>query len=202
MSRNSTKNETKTMGHGKLAVIVAGATIALGGTATALAAQVPVLDRAGQLEQSLDTDLTRQEYNRLYDQAKRLDVAPKHNVAAGVAHAPKIGLEYATLSAEVAKVKAKETVEKTEPAASDFGTPESLGVSQSTLDAIAACESGGSPTIVDASGTYYGKYQFDTGTWASVGGSGLPSEAPEAEQDYRAAMLYSQAGSSPWPVCG
>ena len=51
------------------------------------------------------------------------------------------------------------------------------GVSQSTLDAIAACESGGDPTAVDSSGTYYGKYQFDTGTWASVGGSGNPAAA-------------------------
>ena len=49
---------------------------------------------------------------------------------------------------------------------------------------------------------YYGKYQFDMGTWASVGGSGNPAEASEEEQDYRAAVLYSRAGSSPWPVCG
>jgi hypothetical protein len=76
------------------------------------------------------------------------------------------------------------------------------GVSQATLDAIAACESGGDPTAVDASGTYYGKYQFDTGTWAAVGGSGSPAAASEAEQDYRASLLYSQAGSSPWPACG
>ena len=76
------------------------------------------------------------------------------------------------------------------------------GVSQSTLDAIASCESGGDPAAVDSSGTYYGKYQFDLGTWASVGGSGSPTEASEAEQDYRASVLYSQAGSSPWPVCG
>jgi Transglycosylase-like domain len=40
------------------------------------------------------------------------------------------------------------------------------------------------------------------GTWASVGGSGNPAEASEEEQDYRAALLYSRAGSSPWPVCG
>lgn len=76
------------------------------------------------------------------------------------------------------------------------------GVSQSTLDAIASCESGGDPTVVDSSGTYYGKYQFDLGTWASVGGSGSPTEASEAEQDYRASLLYSRAGSSPWPICG
>ena len=76
------------------------------------------------------------------------------------------------------------------------------GVSQSTLDTIAACESGGDPTAVSADGTYRGKYQFDYGTWASVGGSGDPAAAPEAEQDYRAALLYAQSGSSPWPVCG
>lgn len=76
------------------------------------------------------------------------------------------------------------------------------GVSQSTLDAIAACESGGDPTAVDASGTYYGLYQFDMGTWASVGGSGSPAAASPEEQSYRASLLYARAGSSPWPVCG
>ena len=75
------------------------------------------------------------------------------------------------------------------------------GVSLSTLNTIAACESGGDPTAVNAAG-YYGKYQFDLQTWAAVGGSGNPAKAPEAEQDYRAALLYSQSGSSPWPVCG
>ena len=75
------------------------------------------------------------------------------------------------------------------------------GVAPGTLEAIAACESGGDPAAVNPAG-YYGKYQFDLGTWASVGGSGNPAEASEAEQDYRASILYSRAGSSPWPVCG
>lgn len=78
----------------------------------------------------------------------------------------------------------------------------SLGVSMATLEAIASCESGGDPTIVSSDGSYRGKYQFDFGTWESVGGTGDPAAAPEAEQDYRAALLYAQAGSSPWPVCG
>jgi CHASE1-domain containing sensor protein len=76
------------------------------------------------------------------------------------------------------------------------------GVSQSTLDAIGACESGGDPTAVSSDGSYRGKYQFDYGTWESVGGSGDPAAASEDEQDYRAALLYAQSGSSPWPVCG
>lgn len=76
------------------------------------------------------------------------------------------------------------------------------GVSMATLESIASCESGGNPTAVSSDGSYRGKYQFDYGTWESVGGSGDPAAAPEQEQDYRAALLYSQSGSSPWPICG
>jgi hypothetical protein len=76
------------------------------------------------------------------------------------------------------------------------------GAASPQLQAIAACESGGNPSAVDASGTYRGKYQFDYGTWASVGGSGDPAAAPEAEQDARAAELLQRSGTNPWPVCG
>ena len=70
------------------------------------------------------------------------------------------------------------------------------------LQAIAQCESGGIPGAVDSSGTYRGLFQFDSGTWASVGGSGDPAAAPATEQYRRAAMLYARSGASPWPVCG
>jgi hypothetical protein len=76
------------------------------------------------------------------------------------------------------------------------------GVTIETLESIAECESGGDPTIVSSDGSYRGKYQFSFSTWETVGGSGDPAAAPEAEQDYRAALLYAQSGSSPWPVCG
>jgi hypothetical protein len=82
-----------------------------------------------------------------------------------------------------------------------FPSPESVGVSSATLEAIAACESGGDPTAVSADGAYHGLYQFDYGTWESVGGDGDPAAASESEQDYRAALLYSRSGSSPWPNC-
>jgi len=69
------------------------------------------------------------------------------------------------------------------------------------LEAIAACESGGNPGAIGGGGAYRGKYQFDYATWASVGGSGDPAAAPEAEQDSRAAALYARTGGSAWPVC-
>jgi len=90
----------------------------------------------------------------------------------------------------------RDRVEKAEDAATVAGVP------RDTLEAIASCESGGDPTAVSSDGSYRGKYQFDEGTWASVGGSGDPAAAPEAEQDYRAALLYQRAGTSPWPICG
>ena len=70
------------------------------------------------------------------------------------------------------------------------------------LEAIAACESGGDPTAVGGGGLHRGKYQFTYETWASVGGSGDPAAAPEAEQDARAAALLARDGAGHWPVCG
>lgn len=70
------------------------------------------------------------------------------------------------------------------------------------LAAIASCESGGNPRAISPGGKYRGKYQFDYGTWGTVGGSGDPAAAPEREQDARAARLYRSRGAQPWPVCG
>ena len=75
------------------------------------------------------------------------------------------------------------------------------GAAPPHLEAIAACESGGDPGAIGGGGAYRGKYQFDMSTWASVGGSGDPAAASEAEQDARAAQLYAQAGGSAWPSC-
>lgn len=90
----------------------------------------------------------------------------------------------------------------TDPAPSGGDGPVAGGPSYATLERIARCESGGNPRAVSSSGLYRGKYQFDLGTWASVGGRGDPAAASEAEQDRRAAMLYVARGPAPWPICG
>jgi hypothetical protein len=71
-----------------------------------------------------------------------------------------------------------------------------------TLQAIAACESGGNPRAIGGGGAFRGKYQFTYATWAAMGGSGDPAAAREAEQDRLAAKLYASAGAGQWPVCG
>jgi acyl-CoA reductase-like NAD-dependent aldehyde dehydrogenase len=97
---------------------------------------------------------------------------------------------------KLARKRAKERAQARKRAAA------TASVASPQLQAIAACESGGNPQAIGGGGAYRGKYQFDYGTWASVGGSGDPAAAPEAEQDRRAAILLQRSGTSPWPVCG
>ena len=174
--------------------------LALGTTAAARAAEpeLTLLDRpAHRFERTIETHKLTNRYRELVADAKRFDAAPADDLLEERdATAPELRDGVKSLRTRIAAAKRRAKREATP----DFGVV--AGVSQATLDAIGACESGGDPTAVDSSGTYYGKYQFDTGTWASVGGSGSPAEASEAEQDYRASLLYARAGSSPWPVCG
>lgn len=66
---------------------------------------------------------------------------------------------------------------------------------------VANCESGDDPHINTGNG-YYGWLQFLPSTWASVGGTGLPSDHGREEQAYRAEILKNRAGLGQWPVCG
>lgn len=130
----------------------------------------------------------------------RIGLADAKPAKIPVLHRP-VASFHRTIRVTVARIeKARQAKQRRERRELFASLPE--GVSQSTLDAIAACESGGDPTIVSSDGSYRGKYQFSFETWASVGGSGDPAAASESEQDYRAALLYAQSGSSPWPVCG
>lgn len=63
---------------------------------------------------------------------------------------------------------------------------------------VSDCESGGNPRAVNPNG-HYGKWQFSQSTWESVGGTGRPDQASEAEQDYRASLLWDDgAGAGHW----
>jgi hypothetical protein len=137
------------------------------------------------------------------NQNPKIGLADAKPVRSKVLQRPAIGLHQA-IDVQVKRIRAERRARLRRQRAQQAAQYASLpgGVSQSTLDAIGACESGGDPTAVSADGTYRGKYQFDYGTWASVGGTGDPAAAPVAEQDYRAALLYAQSGSSPWPICG
>ena len=189
------------------AVAVAGA-IAVGAAQAAAApssaanggdgrtAKVAILQRP---DDRFDRAIVVDRYRTAYSRARDAGVAPKDNLAEG----RRVSGDRLQQAIPRLRSAAREQAASAAPASGPLGaSTQSLGVSQSTLDAIASCESGGDPAAVSADGTYRGKYQFDQATWESVGGSGDPAAAPAAEQDMRAAMLYSQVGASAWPVCG
>ncbi len=69
---------------------------------------------------------------------------------------------------------------------------------------LAGCESNNNWQLVSANGLYYGGLQFHPQTWRSVGGSGLPNQAPREEQIRRAQLLLAQPWATwgnQWPAC-
>lgn len=63
---------------------------------------------------------------------------------------------------------------------------------------IVMCESGGNYRAVNPSSGAGGAYQILPSTWAAYGGTGLPQNAPPAEQDAIAAKIYAAGGPSQW----
>jgi hypothetical protein len=193
-------NERRTFFGAALGSLLAAATLAAGSAAaspTGPSGGELVVPRA-DLHRSLEAAELRVDYDRLYARAERLGAAPKRALTAGPHSPSRLGQAIKRLRERVRRAQRRAG----QPRGSGTGTPESVGVASATLEAIAACESGGNPSAVSAGGTYRGKYQFSYSTWAAVGGSGDPAAASVAEQDYRAALLYSRSGSSPWPICG
>ena len=65
---------------------------------------------------------------------------------------------------------------------------------------LRVCESGDNYQDNTGNG-YYGAYQFSMATWQGLGYSGLPSQAPPAQQDAGATTLQHEHGWGEWPAC-
>jgi hypothetical protein len=74
----------------------------------------------------------------------------------------------------------------------------SEGSSGSFQQCVIAAESGGNPQAVNPSSGAGGLYQFLPSTWAALGHSGLPENAPVAEQNQAFAQEVAQSGTSAW----
>lgn len=68
------------------------------------------------------------------------------------------------------------------------------------LAKLRSCEGGYNSW--NASGPYYGAYQFDRQTWGTVANPADYGSASPAEQDNAAYQLYLRSGWRPWPICG
>jgi hypothetical protein len=134
-------------------------------------------------------------YLKLYNKAKRQGGDPGRNILLKAVAAKNETVRPATKAELRKSIGVLKRMSAPVPAATS-------GAASPQLEAIAACESGGDPAAIGGGGLYRGKYQFTYETWASVGGSGDPAAASEAEQDARAAALLARDGAGHWPVCG
>jgi septal ring factor EnvC (AmiA/AmiB activator) len=94
---------------------------------------------------------------------------------------------------EIAGLKAE--IDEQEAAS---GTPAYSGGPYAIPTYIVICESGGNYHALNPSTGAGGAYQILPSTWRAYGGQGLPHEAPTAEQDRIAAMIWADSGPSAW----
>jgi Transglycosylase-like domain len=133
-------------------------------------------------------------YLKLYSKTKNRDGRPGRNILLNGVKTRKGRVRSATRAELRRSIR---ILKRSSVAANGTG-----GAVSAQLEAIAQCESGGDPTAIGGGGLYRGKYQFSVSTWQSVGGSGDPAAAPEAQQDRRAAARFARSGAGKWPVCG
>ena len=98
---------------------------------------------------------------------------------------------------EIASVVTKESKKQIEIVGAKNSNTFSGSFSEA-LSRLRSCE--GSYTSNTGNG-YYGAYQFNIGTWASVADPSKYGNATPAEQDEAAWKLYQRRGWSPWPTC-
>jgi septal ring factor EnvC (AmiA/AmiB activator) len=104
----------------------------------------------------------------------------------------------ASLSDAKGQVKQLEQELEEQQAASVAGNPAFLGGPYSIPTYIVMCESGGNYHALNSSSGAGGAYQILPSTWRAYGGEGLPQDAPKAEQDRIAAMIWRDSGPSAW----
>jgi len=102
-----------------------------------------------------------------------------------VSHLPMVSAQWQTASG---------TPKRTAAAASNSNSTGHYSIPAS----IVMCESGGNYRAVNPSTGAGGAYQILPSTWASYGGTGLPQDAPPAQQDAIAAKIYATDGRGAW----
>jgi hypothetical protein len=94
------------------------------------------------------------------------------------------------------------TVSRTVPSSVVYSTTTSTTSESSPLPACTwQPESGGDPTDVNPQSGAGGYYQILPSTWAAMGGTGLPQDAPMSEQTAIAERIAATQGLSAWVNC-
>ncbi len=148
--------------------------------------------RIADLKESIDEEARRLEAARKEIESVRAAARAR---AAEVADAR--AAEQAALGELQDRISGWE-LEIRQEAAEELGEGAYLGGPYSIPTYIVMCESGGNYRALNASSGAGGAYQIIPSTWRAYGGTGLPHQAPKAEQDRIAAAIWADVGASAW----
>ena len=106
--------------------------------------------------------------------------------------------QLADLEAEQEQQRLEQLQEQQASSAPESSGSTYLGGPYAIPTYIVMCESGGNYSALNPSSGAGGAYQILPSTWRAYGGEGLPNEAPKAEQDRIAALIWADAGPGAW----
>jgi peptidoglycan hydrolase CwlO-like protein len=141
-----------------------------------------------------DAEAEAASLNATRDDFEATQAEAKQRIAAVAEARSESQADLAAVQDEIADLEA----EQAEQQAEQEGAPLYEGGPYAIPTYIVMCESGGNYRALNPSSGAGGAYQILPSTWRAYGGQGLPHQAPPAEQDRVAAMIWRDSGPSPW----
>jgi peptidoglycan hydrolase CwlO-like protein len=118
----------------------------------------------------------------------------KQGIAAVAAARSESQADLSAVEDQISELEAEQAEEQAE----HEGAPLYEGGPYAIPTHIVMCESGGNYGALNPSSGAGGAYQILPSTWRAYGGQGLPHQAPPAEQDRIAAMIWRDSGPTAW----
>ncbi len=168
----------------------------------------PTTENPAELERQANIEKLAAAEEKAAAEKAAADKAAMEKAAADKAAADKAAMEHAAIeklaAAEERAAAEQAEAERNAQAAQQQSAPQPVSASGACGGNLPPCcvmmrESGGNPTVVNASSGAAGKWQFMTSTWANYKGYPTAAAAPEHVQDERAAQLWAGgAGAGHW----
>jgi peptidoglycan hydrolase CwlO-like protein len=152
--------------------------------------EIAELKRDAEAE-TASLDATRADFEATQAEAK-------HGIAAIAQARSESQTDLSAVQDEIADLEAQQAEQQAEQQADREGAPLYEGGPYAIPTYIVMCESGGNYRALNPSSGAGGAYQILPSTWRAYGGQGLPHQAPPAEQDRIAAMIWRDSGPSAW----
>jgi septal ring factor EnvC (AmiA/AmiB activator) len=148
--------------------------------------------RIADLKRNVEAEAARLDTARADFEATQAEA--KHGIAAVAEARSESEADLSAIEDRISELEA----EQAEQQADQEGAPLYEGGPYAIPTYIVMCESGGNYRALNPSSGAGGAYQILPSTWRAYGGQGLPHQAPPAEQDRIAAMIWRDSGPSAW----